>query len=97
MTRGARACPACGNERHLTTPESAKTVYDTGSWKGKTGMLEISTADTVCAWCKAIEIAGEWTRMQTVSSRARELSSSSSSKSKSDFQDSLTAGEQTIS
>jgi len=86
-------CPGCGNGKHLTTPESAKLVYDTGNWKGKVGLLEVSSADRVCAWCKCIRIDGEWTRMQSVDSRKNELKQMGSNKSWSDLEDSLTAGE----
>lgn len=96
MIGSSPECPACGNDSHLTTPESAKKVYDTRSWGGDTGMMKVSTADRVCAWCRSVRISGEWVRMQTVSSRARELEQSSSSKSKSDFVDSLTAGSRDV-
>lgn len=89
-------CPACGNTGHLTTPENAKKVYDTRKWGGNTRMMEVSSADRVCAWCKSIRINGEWGRMQSVDSRARVLANSSSSKSKTDYKDSLTAGDKLV-
>jgi hypothetical protein len=89
-------CPGCGNGSHLTTPESAQKVYDTNSWQGNTGMFEVSSADRVCAWCKAIRINGEWTRIQTVQSRKKELMAAGSNKSWSELDHSLTAGEQEL-
>lgn len=86
-------CPGCGGAKHLTTPEGAKKIYDTNSWQGNTGMLEISTADRVCAWCKAIRINGEWTRMQSLQSRKSELKQMGSNKSFAELNDSLTAGD----
>jgi len=91
-----QTCPACGNSSHLCSPQSAKKVYDTRSWRGKTGLLEVSSSDRVCGWCKAIRINGEWTRMQSVSSRARELADASDTKYKSDYRDILTAGDRDI-
>lgn len=91
-----QACPGCGNDSHLTTPESAQKVYDTNSWQGNTGMLEVSSADRVCAWCKAIRIGGEWTRIQTVQSRKKQLMSGGSNKSWGELDHSLTAGEQEL-
>jgi len=88
-----QTCPGCGNSSHLTTPESAKKVYDTGSWQGDTGMLEISTAERVCAWCRAIRINGEWTRFQTVQARKKELMAAGSNKSWGELDHSLTAGD----
>ena len=96
MTRGSTECPACGNDGHLCSTETAQAVYDTNSWKGKTGMLDIGTADRVCAWCKAIRVNGEWTRIQSVSSRANQLAQSSSTKNRSDYRDILTAGDADI-
>ena len=96
MSRATAECPACGNDSHLCTPQTAKEVYDTNSWRGKTGLLEVSSTDQVCGWCKAIRMNGEWTRMQSVSSRANELAQSSSTKNRSDYRDSLTAGERDI-
>lgn len=84
-------CPVCGNSNHLATPEEAHAAYNTSSWRGNTGMLEVSSADLLCAWCKSIRISGEWTRFQTVDSRAQELSRSGN-KTKSEYKDSLTAG-----
>lgn len=89
------ACPACGNSNHLCSPREAKAVYDTRSWRGNTGMLEVSSAEVVCAWCKAIRISGDWTRFQTVDSRAQELSQGGN-KSRSEYRDRLTAGELSI-
>lgn len=85
-------CPVCTNSDHLCSPEGAKAVYDTRSWQGKTGLLNVSSADVVCAWCKAIRIDGEWTRIQSVESRADQLSRSGN-KSKQEYRDSLTAGD----
>jgi hypothetical protein len=56
-------------------------------------MLEVSSADRVCAWCKAIEINGEWTRMQTVQSRKKELKSAGSNKSWGELDAALTSGD----
>lgn len=88
-------CPVCGNKHHLASPREAKAVYRTSSWRGNTGMLEISSAEAVCAWCKSIRINGEWTRFQSVDSRAQELSQVGN-KSKSEYKDSLTAGDLNI-
>lgn len=89
-------CPGCGNSSHLTSAESAKQIYDTNSWQGKTGMLEVGSAERVCAWCKAIEINGEWTRIQTVQSRKKELKSAGSNKSWGELDAALTDGEANI-
>ena len=86
------ACPACGNTHHLVSPQEAHAVYNTNSWRGNTGMLEVSSAEVVCAWCKAIRINGDWTRFQTVDSRAQQLSREGN-KTKAEYRDSLTAGE----
>lgn len=85
-------CPVCDNKHHLVSPREAEAVYNTSSWRGNTGMLKISSADTVCAWCKSIRIAGEWTRFQSLDSRAQELSQTGN-KSKSEYKDSLAAGD----
>jgi NMD protein affecting ribosome stability and mRNA decay len=86
-----RECPVCANTHHLCTVDEAKNVYDTRSWRGNTGLMQVSSATLVCAWCKSIQIDGEWTRMQSVDSRAAELAQQNS-KSKSEYRDSLTAG-----
>lgn len=91
-----QTCPGCGNSSHLTTPESAKKVYDTGSWGGNVGMMEVGKAERVCAWCKAIRINGNWTRMQTVQSRKKELMAAGSNKSWGELDNSLTAGEKNL-
>lgn len=85
-------CPACGNSNHLCSPREAHAVYDTNSWRGNMGLLEVSSAEVVCAWCKAIRINGDWTRFQTVDSRAQQLSREGN-KTKAEYRDSLTAGE----
>lgn len=92
----AEQCPGCGKSEHLTTPSGAKKIYDTNSWQGNTGMLEISSADRVCAWCKAVRINGEWTRMQTLQSRKSELKQMGSNKSWGELNDSLTAGRRNL-
>jgi NMD protein affecting ribosome stability and mRNA decay len=85
-------CPVCGNDSHICPPESALRVYDTGTWRGKTGLLKVPSAETVCAWCKAIKIDGDWTRIQSVDSRADELSRTGN-KSKQEYRETLTAGD----
>jgi len=88
-----RTCPGCGHEK-LLSAESAKEVFRIRDWGGDTELLD--DADTVCSWCKVVKINGEWTRMQTIASRANELSQASSTKSRTDYRKSLTAGEKRI-
>lgn len=86
-----RTCPACGEEKVVST-ETAREVFDTRSWRGATSLLEYAEAEYVCSWCHAIRLAGDWTRLVSVDQRAWQLAQASSSKSKSDYADSLTAG-----
>jgi len=85
-------CGMCGNSDHLASPESAKKVYDTNSWKGKVGMMKVANAEVVCAWCRSIRINGEWARMQTLQSRKQELAGRGSNKSYQELEVSLTVG-----
>jgi len=85
-------CPVCANTHHLCTVEEAVAVYDTRSWRGNTGLLKVSSATLVCAWCKSVKIGGDWTRMQSVDSRAAELAQKNN-KSKSEYAASLDAGD----
>jgi hypothetical protein len=82
-------CPGCGNEQIVSVRE-ARAVYRVKKWGGQTTMLDYS--ELVCPTCKAVRINGDWTRMQSVRERAYELSQASSSKSKSDYREILTAG-----
>jgi hypothetical protein len=59
-------------------------------------MRHVLSANIVCSWCKAVKINGEWTRMQTTASRANELAQASSTKSRTDYRKSLTAGDKRI-
>jgi hypothetical protein len=59
-------------------------------------MRHVLSANIVCSWCKAVKINSEWTRMQTVASRSNELAQVSSTKSRTDYRKSLTAGDKRI-
>lgn len=87
-----RECPVCGNDSHLVSPQEAERVYQTHDWRGKTGLLNVSAATLVCAWCRAIQIGGDWTRIQSVDSRSNELAQRNN-KSRQEYRESLTAGD----
>jgi hypothetical protein len=91
-----RTCPGCGEDR-VVSVETAKKVYDTRSWGGAASMMEYDEAELVCEYCKAICISGDWTRMQTVRSRAWELTQASSSKGPDEYKEILTAGPERLS
>lgn len=88
----SRECPVCANTHHLCTVDEAQNVYETRSWMGNTGLMNVSSASLVCAWCKSIKIGDGWTRMQSVESRAAQLAQQNT-KTKSEYRDSLTAGD----
>lgn len=82
-----RECPVCEKER-LTTPQDADRVYNVSGW-GATDMLEDATL--VCPHCHSVRINGVWKRMESVDSRAYELSQTGS-KSQSEYKEILTRG-----
>lgn len=84
-----RECPVCLKERVCGVLEARLIFGSLSSW-GATSMLDDATA--VCSFCHSVKIDGQWKRMQTVSSRAYELSQASSSKSSSDYREILTRG-----
>lgn len=73
-----RECPMCETD-HLCSVREARRVFRMTDW-GATQMLE--DADRVCSLCHSvrIEATGEWKRMQTVNSRAWDLSQAGSGK-----------------
>ena len=87
-----RECPQCGNENHLVSPREAFNVYDTRSWRGETSLMDMDSTELVCAWCKSVRIGGNWTRMQSVESRAAELAQNGS-KTRSEYESKLTRGD----
>jgi len=84
-----RTCPRCGKDR-LCSGREARQVFQTGGW-GATALLE--DAELVCSFCHAVKVNGEWDELQSVESRAWNLSQASSSKNKAEYEAILTAGE----
>lgn len=90
-----RECPACGRETVVSGREALE-VFDTRSWRGATSLLEYEETELVCSYCHAVRLAGDWTRIVSVNERAWQLAQASSSKSKEEMRDRLTAGKKTV-
>ena len=91
MSGQDRTCPACENDKIVSLRE-ANAVFRVNKWNINETRLE--EADRVCSFCKIARINGEWTRLQTVRSRASELASMSNTKSRADYRKKLTSGPQ---
>lgn len=88
-----RECPGCGNEQ-VCSAEEAQAAFNVNNWQGAVSMLEY--AEYVCPICKAVRISGDWTRILSINERAWELAQASSTKSKEEYRERLTAGDGTV-
>lgn len=88
-----RTCPLCESDSVCSVREARAAFCGLYGW-GSTAMLD--DASHVCSTCHAVRIGGGWERMQSVRTRAWELSqaSSNSDKDASYYEDFLTSGEE---